>query len=207
MNEFPIRGIFFDLGNVLLGLNYQRFAEKMKSLTGLGMEQLQPAFAGRLVPKYECGLLNDDEFLAGICRATGVAIPKRDFADAWTCIFSEHPLIPDELLQELAQKYQLWAISNTNKAHFEYIRARYHFLDHFRGWILSYEVGAAKPEPAIFQRALDRAGISASEALFVDDQLVNVEAARRLGMDAIHFTGVVRLAEEFRDRKIIANHG
>ncbi len=205
MSESQIRGIFFDLGNVLLGVSYEKFAGKMISLTGLSLEHLRSAFAGELVPKYECGMLNDDEFLSGLCRAMGTAISPHDFRKAWTCMFSEQPLISEEFLQKLARRYQLWAISNTNRAHFEYIRTRYHFLDHFRGWILSYEVGVAKPESAIFAHALDRAGIAASQAVFIDDQQINVEAAQKLGIDAIRFTGAARLIEEFQKRNIVTD--
>ena len=108
-------------------------------------------------------------------------------------MFGEIPLIPDELLRELACEHPLWAISNTNRMHFEFILKRYEFLKYFQGWSLSYEVGVAKPDPAIFEHALGKTRIPAAKALFIDDQLINVEAARRLGMNAIHFLNLAQL--------------
>jgi len=205
MSDSRIRGLFFDLGNVLVNLDSATFAQKMKSLTGLGSEQLRSLFAGRLVLDYECGRLNDDEFLSRFCDRAGVVITRNDFTDAWTCMFRETSLVSDDLLEKLARNYQLWAISNTNRMHFEFIRERYHFLEHFRGWSLSYEVGAAKPDPAIYSHALANSGIAVSEALLIDDQQINVESARSLGFDAIQFLDRVQLMEELRARNIITN--
>ena len=198
-----IRAIFFDLGNVLVSLDTGKFVRKMMSLSGLGAEQLRAGFAGDLVPRYECGLLDTSEFLEQLCRRLGVQITESDFAAVWTGLFHDELLIPEDLIRKLAREYQLWAISNTNKMHFEFIRSHYRFLDCFRGWILSYEVGAAKPDPAIFLRGLERAGIGALEGLFIDDQMANVESARSLGIDSIHFLNAPALVEELKKRDVV----
>ncbi len=207
MSDSPIRGILFDLGNVLVPVNSSRFAEKMKSLTGLGIEQLRASFAqDSLITDYECGRLSDDQFLTRLSARLGVAIRRDDFTAVWSYMFDEVPLLPDRLLEVLAREYRLWAISNTNRMHFEYIRNRYAFLEHFRGWSLSYEVGAVKPDPAIFEHALRGCGISAPEALFIDDQLINVEAASNLGIDSIHFLNPDQAVNELRIRSLIRNY-
>jgi len=198
-----IRAIFFDLGNVLVSLDTGKFVRKMMSLSGLGAEQLRAGFAGDLVPRYECGLLDTSEFLEQLCRRLGVQITESDFTAVWTGLFHDELLIPEDLIRKLALEYQLWAISNTNKMHFEFIRSHYRFLDCFRGWILSYEVGAAKPDPAIFLRGLERAGIGALEGLFIDDQMANVESARSLGIDSIHFLNAPALVEELKKRDVV----
>ena len=203
MKESGIRGIFFDLGNVLVGIDSIKFAEQMRSMTGLEPGELLSAFTGGLVLDYECGRMDENEFLAGLCERTGVAITREGFTNAWTSMFLEAPLLPDKLLQGLARRYTLWAISNTNRMHFEFIRERYPILMHFHGWSLSYEVGAAKPDPAIFAHALERTRISAAEALFIDDQRVNVEAARNLGIDAVQFLNSAQLVGELRARNLI----
>jgi putative hydrolase of the HAD superfamily len=155
------------------------------------------------VRKYELGLLSDAEFLAGICDQVGGGVTQHDFLEAWNCIFAVKPLLSGMLLSELAQKYPLWIVSNTNRMHFGFIRERYAFLTKFTGWILSFEVGAAKPDPLIFTRALQRAQFSASDVVFVDDQLPNVESARRLGIDAFQFLDAEQTEREFRMRDIL----
>jgi glucose-1-phosphatase len=200
-----IRCIFFDLGNVLLALDYGKFRDRLISITGLELEQLGAALtAGGAVFKYEVGACSDEEFLAEICSRLGVRISLSDFRGIWNCIFAEKPLFSDAVLLELSGKLPLWVISNTNKMHFEFVRERFRFLtDCFQGWILSYEVGAAKPDPSIFTHALRRAGFSANEALFVDDQPANVEAALRLGMDAFQFLNPAQLIQELQNRQLL----
>ena len=69
-------------------------------------------------------------------------------------------------------------------------------LSHFDSVTISSEEGVMKPDPAIFRTALGRAGVTAEEAVFVDDFLVNVEAARSLGIAGVHFvTSEQALAE------------
>ena len=65
---------------------------------------------------------------------------------------------------------------------------------------LSFEVGAVKPEPAIYLRCLESLGVEPGEALFVDDRRENVEAARSLGMDAVLFEDEDSLAAELQRR-------
>jgi putative hydrolase of the HAD superfamily len=55
--------------------------------------------------------------------------------------------------------------------------------------VVSYEVGCAKPDAEIFELTLDRLGVAAAHALFVDDREVNLEGARRVGLRTLHFTG------------------
>jgi epoxide hydrolase-like predicted phosphatase len=66
--------------------------------------------------------------------------------------------------------------------------------DCFDVFVTSAEIGVMKPDPHIYQVALHRLGLSPPEAIFVDDFVENIEAARRLGMGAVHFldTGQVR---------------
>jgi HAD superfamily hydrolase (TIGR01549 family) len=200
-NPTRISGIFFDLGNVLVEVNYREFAARLTSLTGKPMEELRPAFTDGLVVRYELGLCEEGEFLSTLCGRIGLR--QTDFLEAWTSIFAAKPLIPEDVIMDLSRKYRLWIISNTNRMHFDYIRGHYSFLACFHGLILSYEVGAAKPDPAIFKLALERAGIKPDEAVFVDDQLANVKAAREIGIDAIRFLNLDQLLLEFRERHLL----
>jgi FMN phosphatase YigB (HAD superfamily) len=201
MNPARISGIFFDLGNVLVEVDYQKFSDGLTSLTGKTMEELRPAFTDELVGRYELGLCEEAEFISTLCGRIGVR--RNDFMEVWSSIFSGKLLVPEDVLLGLSRKYRLWIISNTNKMHFNHVRAHYSFLEFFEGLILSFEVGAAKPDPAIFNLALERAGIKPEEAVFVDDQPANVEAARKIGIDAIQFFNFAQLLQEFRERHLL----
>jgi epoxide hydrolase-like predicted phosphatase len=64
----------------------------------------------------------------------------------------------------------------------------YPFIRHFDGVIVSAEVGVMKPAPKIYLLAAESVGVKPEEAVFVDDFIENVEGARRVEMQAIHFS-------------------
>lgn len=64
--------------------------------------------------------------------------------------------------------------------------------------VVSSEVGSLKPGSRIYRVALERLGVQASEAVFVDDVAVNVDAARELGMRTVHFLDAATALEELR---------
>lgn len=78
------------------------------------------------------------------------------------------------------------ALTNTLSTEAE-ILARPEFAGVFDHVVSSHDVGLAKPDPAIFHHALDRLGAAAAEAVFVDDLIGHVEAARSLGLTGVHF--------------------
>jgi glucose-1-phosphatase len=204
MTDRAIRFIFLDLGNVLVNLDYRKFSDQMTRLSGLDSERLRAVFAAdKLGHRYEIGAISDEEFHSSFCRKIGVQIKRHDFFESWNGIFVEKPLLPEGLLSDLARRYSLWLVSNTNRMHFSFIRERYPMLDNFQGYILSYELGVAKPDPAIFRHAVRMASAQPSEALFVDDLLPNVEAARSVGIEAFQFVNTEMMLEELQARRIL----
>lgn len=196
------RCVLLDLGRVLVDINFNSFGDRMRALTGMEAEQLRAAITGDgLAHRYEVGLLEDKEFYREVCRRVNLHIPWDQLVEAWNSIFIPTPLLPEELITALAQRCPLWVVSNTNRIHFGFIRCHYPILRFFKGFILSYEVGLAKPDPAIFRLALVKAGVAAGEALFVDDLSINVEAAKGLGIDAFQFLNPDQFVRELRDRK------
>jgi putative hydrolase of the HAD superfamily len=77
-------------------------------------------------------------------------------------------------------------LSNTNPFHI-LEEERFKLFDKIKGGIYSFEVGSRKPEEDIFIKALEIAGTTANETLFIDDLIENVEMARSLSMESIHF--------------------
>jgi putative hydrolase of the HAD superfamily len=69
----------------------------------------------------------------------------------------------------------------------------------------SAEFGVGKPDPAIFLRSAERLGLSPAEILFIDDKAANAEAARRVGMDALHYAGPQALRISLRERGLLEN--
>ncbi len=159
------RAILLDLGKVLVDFDVREFGRRVLPRTGITGDELRAMIVAEdLVVRYETGAVGDEEFHRELCRRMRAEISWADFHEAWTSIFLPEPLVPEGVIEALAAQAPLWIVSNTNKAHFDCIAARFGFLRHFRGWVLSYEVGAVKPDPRIFQLALQRAGVEAARS-------------------------------------------
>lgn len=94
------------------------------------------------------------------------------------------------LVLELRQAgVPLYLLSNCAGESLPRARALFPFLDLFDGLLASGEVGIGKPDPAFFRLLGERFGFPLEGAVFVDDNPVNVAAARDLGMRAVHYQG------------------
>lgn len=82
-----------------------------------------------------------------------------------------------------------FSITNFSREKFDLARRRFPFLNTFSDTVVSADVGLLKPDPAIYRVLLDRNGLAAGQCIFIDDSAANVQAARDLGMEAVHFHG------------------
>lgn len=98
------------------------------------------------------------------------------------------------ILAELGQAgVRLIALTNWSAETFPVAKERFGILRRFEAIVVSGAEGLLKPEPALYQLALDRHGLSADSTVFIDDIPSNVAAAATLGMAALSFTDAERL--------------
>jgi putative hydrolase of the HAD superfamily len=102
----------------------------------------------------------------------------------------------------LKGKSRLGLLSNTDPLHFHYIVSTFPIVSELEKWILSYEVGFKKPDPRIFQKAIEWASVEPQKILFIDDTKGHVEASISLGMQGIHFISATKLREELFRKQI-----
>jgi 2-haloacid dehalogenase len=93
----------------------------------------------------------------------------------------------------------LCAITNFSAEKFTLAVDRFPFLRRFRDTVVSAHERVLKPDPRIYRTLLERNGLVADEAVFVDDSPKNVEGARAVGMHAVHFTTPPALRAALRD--------
>ncbi len=102
-----------------------------------------------------------------------------------------------EILARLKkQGYSLYGLSNWSAETYPRVQHKFEFFGWFEGIVLSGEVKLAKPDPKIYHLLLEKAGVPASECLFIDDSLSNVQAAKALGFRTIHFRSPEQLEAE-----------
>jgi FMN phosphatase YigB (HAD superfamily) len=199
-----IKTILFDLGNVIVPFDFKRAYAKLGPLCNCAPSDIPAKIRSTdLVTRFETGRVGPEQFVEELSTVLGLKITFAEFCDLWTCIFLPDPLIGEALLEGLASRYRLMLLSNTNPIHFDMVKSNYPLLRHFHDCVLSYETGALKPSSKIFQAAIQRAQCKPEECFFTDDILINIEAARKLGMDAVQFQSAAQLEDELRARKIL----
>jgi putative hydrolase of the HAD superfamily len=198
------KALIFDLGKVLVPFDFMRAYDRMQPLCGYPVAEIRRRTgATGLVPQLEMGKVSSSDFVARLGAALGVSFDFAEFCEIWSSIFLPETLVPESLIIGLKQRYPLVLLSNTNEMHFEMLERTYSILSHFEKRVLSHEVGAAKPDPLIYRRAVELAGCTPEECFFTDDIAEYVEGARKLGIDAVQFQSAEKLLQDLAERGIV----
>ena len=191
-----ITHIFFDLGNVLVGL---RSGQKLKALaerTGESVEAFcEKIWSHERAHDYERGRHTCDEYFTLLAEDLDLAHAQQDLQEAFCDIF--YPL-PERvaLARQLAKHYPLALISNTCASHIQHLEATYDFFHLFQHRIYSHKVGCRKPHPDIYEKALKATGAKAENSLFIDDLAENLKTPRKSGWRTLHLPPGTDLEKE-----------
>ena len=182
-----IRVVFFDLGGVLLRTEFQAPRQQLAERLGMEYDDLvKIVFDSDSGIKATMGEISSEEHWDSVMqrlkRPASELVAIRDEFFAGDIL--DRTLL--DYLRSLRGKYKTGLISNAWGDLRDYI-VKEKFDDAFDKMIISAEVGAAKPEPKIFQIALEQFGVKPKEAVFVDDFLINIEGCEKVGIKGIHF--------------------
>jgi epoxide hydrolase-like predicted phosphatase len=208
-NYYNIKNIIFDFGGVICDIDIDKTVEKF-NLFGPGKEENIKVTEGpssafeELVAKYETGLVSSSEFRESIRNYYVSSPDDQSIDDAWNALLTGIPEKRIRLLEQLKNKYRLFLLSNTNEIHYHcYLgefRKKYgysNFEEIFEKVYFSYRIHIRKPDPGIYKFVLSDSDLVPSETLFIDDMLVNVEAAISLGINGFHLKEGEDLADLF----------
>lgn len=192
-----IKNIIFDLGGVILNIDYNRTIESFKSLGIPGFEMLfTQAKQENLFDKYETGEINSSDFLKGLKHKMPNEITEEHIKTAWNAMLLDLPSQRLDLLERLKAKYNTALLSNTNEIHldaFHQIIKKENSIEaltpFFQKVYYSCRMGLRKPDPAIFTFVCNEQGYNPENTLFIDDSIQHVEGARKAGLKALHLDG------------------
>lgn len=201
-----IKNIIFDLGGVLLNINYQL---TNKAFTDLGVKNFTELYsqfhANALFEDLETGRVSDEDFVAQLRPHIPGHVTDQQILDAWNAMLLDFPLARLQLLQQLRLHYNLYLLSNTNAIHLREVNK---ILEQSRGIpslaaffdksYYSHLIGFRKPEKEAYQVILDENNLRPEETLFIDDTLPNVDAASHLGIQVIHLQAPKTILDIFR---------
>jgi putative hydrolase of the HAD superfamily len=178
--------VVFDLGKVLVDFDYTIAARKIASQGKLVAEKIYEFIAlSPLLLKYETGLITREQFFDAICEATGYCGNISEFGGFFADIFT--PIGPMVDLHSALRKARIptYIFSNTNDLAISHIRKNFPFFNDFDGYILSYEVGAMKPDAKIYEALEKMTGKRGPDVLYLDDRQENVDAGAARGWQVI----------------------
>jgi len=179
--------VFLDLGNVIVMFDRERAHRQMAAVAGVPVEAVQATLAAtQLEQRLERGLIDWPGFHAEFSRHVGAAANPTLLAAAASDMFTLNvEMLP--VIAGLARAgVPIGILSNTCGIHWEHLLSkRYAILPGTATvTVLSHEVSAVKPEPAIYAAAAAQVGVAPERIFFCDDIPAHVEAARACGWDA-----------------------
>lgn len=189
-----IRHIIFDLGGVLINLDYG-LTEKAFVEAGItNFPELYSQLAQTdLFDKLETGKISGEEFITTIGNAGNTPLSEQQVLDCWNAMLLDFPVRRLQILQQLRLYHDLVLLSNTNEIHekcFNDILMRSHGIPtigvFFDKVYLSHRVGMRKPMKALFERVLEENGFKPEHTLFIDDSPQHIAAAKETGIQTIY---------------------
>jgi HAD superfamily hydrolase (TIGR01509 family) len=198
-----IRTLLLDLGNVLVPFDHQRMCRQVGELVGADPNAVRAAiFESGLLPPLERGEILPTEFQRGLEQQLDVQFDTealhRAASDIFDCDLPMRPLL-DQLRH---QGYRLVMLSNTSVIHYDWLRGWCDIFAPFHALVLSFQVGAVKPERKIFERALEEIHCDPSECFYTDDIPAYVAAGREVGLQAEVFTDIENFRRQLRGRGV-----
>ena len=196
--------IIFDFGAVLVDWNPHRMLDKYFG----SVEKADWFIKNVCTSEWNTEMDGGKPFAQGIAERSAIypeyAADIQAYYDRWIeMIGGEIPGMREMVAELKAKGYKLYGLTNWSAETFCLVRNEFPVFGLLDGMLVSGEEHLLKPSPEIFQRLVDRFGLTPSECLFIDDNAANVEGSIAFGIPAIRFFGVDSLREDLRERGII----
>ena len=199
-----IRAVFLDFGGVINRTEFQAPRQHLAERLGMEYDDLvRLVFESETSRQASIGAISEDEHWAAVVRklrlpaSEAQAVHEEFFAGDIT----DRDLL--NMVRGLRPKVRVGLISNAWSGLRPWIVAQ-KLDDAFDAMVISAEIGVMKPDARIYQIALEKFDVAPAEAVFVDDFIKNVEGARAVGMQAIHFVQPEQAMKELK--QLLANH-
>lgn len=189
-----IKNILFDLGGVILNIDYQRTSEAFKMLGVENFDQLySQAQQSHLFDKLETGTITEADFRNEIRIISGINLTNEQIDKAWNAMLLDLPKERIDLLQKVRNNYKTFLLSNTNSIHLKAYTENL-FQQHsikslaelFDKEYFSHILQLRKPDTNAFHHILKENFLNADETLFIDDSIQHVVGAKKAGLKAFH---------------------
>lgn len=205
-----IKNIIFDLGGVILNID---FMKTMEAFRKLGISNIDEIYTGyhqsNFFDSYDKGKISDREFIDTLKKHLPRPVSDVQVIEAWNAMIIDFPTDRIELLKRLKKYYRVFLLSNTNSLHFPFynkqLRDVYGIKDLsvlFEKTYYSFRLGMRKPDPDFFNLVITENKLNTEETFFIDDALQNVETAEKLEIKTMLYNPADSLGEAIRKNGI-----
>ncbi|MBN2545316.1 MAG: HAD-IA family hydrolase [Spirochaetes bacterium] len=191
--------VIFDLGGVLIEFpGIQKLLEWSEEKTD--QETFKEKWLlSENVKKFETGKTNENEFAENVIKEFKFKISKKKFLKK----FSNFCNVPypgiNKLIKKLSKLHVLGILSNTNSLHWNKLIKKIKFIDLIKYKFLSYKIGFVKPDNKIYKFVVKKLQCKPEEIVYFDDNIINVEAAKKIGIKSYKVNGLKELKKIIND--------
>lgn len=191
------RALLFDLGGVLIEIDFERALRHWAPMSQLPLAELRTLFRfDAAYEQHERGEIEAGDYFAHLRRTLKLEATDAQIVEGWNAIFIREIPQTVAMVTHARRHLPCYCFSNTNRTHQEFWMTRFgQASSGFDRVFVSWELGWRKPEAEAFARVCREIGAEAGEVLFFDDTQENVEGARAAGLQA----ALVRSPQDVRD--------
>ena len=201
VEDKKIKAIIWDMGGVILKTYFPEHRVQLADRFGMTRERLEEiVFESDTSKMAEVGMITRKEHQQNIKELLNLKDTEIEdfFNEFWAGDRIDEEII--EFIKSIRTKYLVGLLSNAwPNTRMNVSNEHYDFFDIFDATIFSAEVGFAKPDPKMYNLILSKLGVSAEEALFIDDFKENIEGAKNVGLNTIHFNNTETVLNQLKD--------
>ena len=197
-----ISALLFDLGGVIVDLDYNKTIEAFEAIGLEDAEHLYNQFnQSKIFDEFEIGSISGNEFISLLQEKIPQKVSQSKIKEAWNAMILGFEKSKLEQIKRYSEKIPCYLLSNTNEIHLEYIQTLLQQVPFknlellFKKCYYSHIIGKRKPHRETFEWVLNDIGSSPEEILFIEDSPQHIRGAEKAKIKTLHFTNDRRLED------------
>ena len=187
MHKSTIKALLFDLGGVVLEVDFKNVFKSWASMSTLDENEIKSRFKmDEHYQQHEKGQIEAPVFFEHLRHSLQLTATDDEMTSGWNDIFGNEMTANLDAIDVVRNKLPTYGFSNTNRTHQIYWEHHYPRIPNtFEKLFVSSEIGLRKPDAEAFEFILKELSLKPDELLFFDDTLENIEGAKRLGIQTV----------------------